>query len=55
MILLDTHALVWLALEPQKLSKEAKDAISNARKTSLLAFAGITLWEIGWLVENGTL
>ena len=53
MILLDTHALVWLALEPQKLSKKAKDAISNARKTSLLAVAGITLWEIAWLVEKG--
>jgi len=53
MILLDTHALVWLALEPQKLSKKAKDAISKARKTGLLAVAGITLWEIAWLVENG--
>lgn len=53
MILLDTHVLVWLALEPKKLSKKAKDAISNARKNSLLAVAGITLWEMAWLVESG--
>ena len=52
MILLDTHALLWLALEPEKLSKKARDAISHARKTSLLAVAGITLWEMAWLVEK---
>lgn len=52
MILLDTHVLVWLALEPQKLSSVAKAAILNARRNSLLAIAGISLWEIAWLVEN---
>jgi PIN domain nuclease of toxin-antitoxin system len=51
-ILLDTHVLVWLALEPQKLSADAKAAILNARRNSLLAIAGISLWEIAWLVEN---
>ncbi len=53
MILLDTHILVWLALEPQKLSSSAKAAILNARRNSLMAIASISLWEIAWLVENG--
>lgn len=52
MILLDTHILVWLALEPQKLSAAARTAILNARRNSLLAISGISLWEIAWLVEN---
>lgn len=52
MILLDTHVLIWLALEPEKLSKKAKDAIRAARREGGLAVAGITLWEIAWLAEN---
>jgi len=44
-ILLDTHVLVWLALEPEKLSAPAKAAILNARRTSLMAIASISLWE----------
>jgi PIN domain nuclease of toxin-antitoxin system len=53
MILLDTHVLIWLALEPAKLSKNAKNAIRTARLNGSLAVAGITLWEIAWLAENG--
>ena len=53
MILLDTHVLIWLALEPQKLSRKAKEAIRSARREGGLAVAGITLWEMAWLVENG--
>ena len=53
MILLDTHVLIWLALEPTKLSKNAKDAIRAARRTGHLAVAGITLWEVAWLAANG--
>jgi PIN domain nuclease of toxin-antitoxin system len=32
MILLDTHIVVWLAFEPGKLSKRAKEAIRAARR-----------------------
>jgi PIN domain nuclease of toxin-antitoxin system len=52
-ILLDTHVLVWLALQPNKLSKNAKEAIRAARLHSHLAVAAITLWELAWLAENG--
>jgi PIN domain nuclease of toxin-antitoxin system len=53
MILLDTHIVIWLAFEPDKLSKRAKDAIRSARIQGGLAIAGITLFELAWLAENG--
>jgi PIN domain nuclease of toxin-antitoxin system len=52
-IVLDTHVLVWLALQPNKLSKNAKEAIRAARLHSCWAVAAITLWELAWLAENG--
>jgi PIN domain nuclease of toxin-antitoxin system len=52
-ILLDTHVVVWLAVEPAKLSKSAKEAIRSARTQGGLAVAAITLLELAWLAENG--
>ena len=53
MILLDTHIAIWLAFEPDKLSKRAREAIRAARIEGGLAIAGITLHEMAWLAENG--
>ncbi|MGA3032839.1 MAG: type II toxin-antitoxin system VapC family toxin [Terracidiphilus sp.] len=53
MILLDTHVVVWLAFEPNKLSKRAEQAIRAARLGDGLAIATITLLELAWLAENG--
>ena len=53
MILLDTHIVVWLALEPNKLSKRAREAIRTARIEGGLAIAAITLLELAWLAEKG--
>jgi PIN domain nuclease of toxin-antitoxin system len=53
MILLDTHIVIWLAFEPDKLSKRAKEAIRAARLQGGLAIAGITLLELAWLAEKG--
>lgn len=55
MILLDTHALIWMANEPQKLSPKAREAIREASKDSGMAIAAITLWEVGWLATHGRL
>jgi PIN domain nuclease of toxin-antitoxin system len=52
-ILLDTHIAVWLAAEPNRLSKHAKEAIRAARIEGGLAIAAITLFELAWLAENG--
>lgn len=52
MILLDTHVLVWMASEPKQLSRRAREAIREARQTTGVAVASITLWELAWLAEN---
>jgi PIN domain nuclease of toxin-antitoxin system len=53
MILLDTHIVVWLAFEPDRLSKRAKEAVRAARLEGGLAIASITLFELAWLAEKG--
>ena len=53
MILLDTHVLIWMASDPQRLSKKAHNAIRSARQKTGVAIATITLWELAWLAENG--
>jgi PIN domain nuclease of toxin-antitoxin system len=52
MILLDTHALIWLAFEPAKLSKAAREAIRESTRTGGLGISAITLWEAAWLVTH---
>ena len=50
MILLDTHVVVWLDSEPERLSKNAKAVIDDARQNGDgLAVSGITLMEITML------
>ncbi len=47
MILLDTHIVAWLALEPDQLSKRARERIAAERLTSGgLAISDVTLWEL---------
>jgi PIN domain nuclease of toxin-antitoxin system len=53
MILLDTHVLLWMSVDPKKLSKKARAAILDSRANDGIAVAAITLWELAWLAENG--
>ncbi len=51
MILLDTHVVLWLAFEQQRLSKKARSAIDDARQNGEgLAISDITLLELATLV-----
>ena len=52
MILLDTHTLIWLAFEPPKLSRAAREAIHESARTGGLGISAITLWEAAWLVTH---
>jgi PIN domain nuclease of toxin-antitoxin system len=53
MILLDTHALLFLISTPERLSKPAARAIAQAEKRgSGVAIASITLWEIALLIDE---
>lgn len=50
MILLDTHVVAWLALDPSKISKKAKAIIEQTRQTGQgLAISDITLLEIAMI------
>lgn len=53
MILLDTHALLWALLHPNRLSRKAAAAIARAEAKDGLAIAAITLWEVAQLVDGG--
>jgi PIN domain nuclease of toxin-antitoxin system len=52
-IVLDTHAWLWLCLEPRRLSRGAAAAIRRAAKGGGLAIASITLWEVAMMVVRG--
>jgi PIN domain nuclease of toxin-antitoxin system len=52
-IYLDTHALIWLLSEPEKLSSNAAAAIEAAGQTqSKMYISAITIVEIVYLVEK---
>ena len=55
MILLDTHVLVGLVGQPEKLSKAAASAIRRARNSDGMAIADITVWELALLFSRGVL
>jgi PIN domain nuclease of toxin-antitoxin system len=53
LILLDTHVLAWLALEPKRLSRPAATAIRRAHASGGAGVASITLWELAQLFASG--
>lgn len=55
MILLDSHALVWVVLDPERLSRQAASAIRRARVSDGLAISAITVWELALLFARGVI
>lgn len=55
MILLDTCALVFDALAPERLSADALRAIEEGEENGSLTCCDISLWEIAMLVSRGRL
>jgi PIN domain nuclease of toxin-antitoxin system len=54
LILLDTHVVLWLVSEPERLSKNAKAAIDEARQNGKgLAVSCFTLIELATLYGKG--
>ena len=54
LILLDTHVVVWLAQDYQRVSSKAQAAIEEARKKDGgVAVSDITLFEIALLASRG--
>lgn len=55
MILLDTHALAWLTIEPERLSRRAASAIRRAANGGGVCISAISLWELALLTTRGRL
>jgi PIN domain nuclease of toxin-antitoxin system len=51
-ILLDTHVLVWAAIEPKRLSRAADAALRRAKVSDGLAIASVSLWETASLFSR---
>lgn len=52
MILLDTHALIWLVEADPKLGKKVRELANQALKDNELATSAITFWEVAMLVHR---
>ena len=55
MLLLDTCAIIFDALDPSRLSHKAATAINQADSRGTLACSDISLWELAMLVAKGRL
>jgi PIN domain nuclease of toxin-antitoxin system len=54
MMVVDTHALLWWALDPSKLSRRARDVLAEMEREGGFASA-ISIWEIGIKAKRGKL
>ena len=52
-VVCDTHALIYWALEPKRLSVKARREIERALARGDVACADISLWEIAMLSDRG--
>lgn len=52
MVTVDTHIIIWEALDPAKLSKKAKIEFDKANASDGLIFCDISLWEISMLMAK---
>jgi PIN domain nuclease of toxin-antitoxin system len=53
-IVLDTHALLWWALDPDQLSEPARDTLERMERQGGFA-SSISIWELGIKVKRGKL
>jgi len=53
-IVIDTHVLLWWALDPEKLSVEARCRVEEMERSGGFASA-ISIWELGIKVKRGKL
>ena len=53
MILMDTCAIIWDALEAGKLTDKARRVIDDADVNNALIISDISIWEISMLIHKG--
>ena len=55
LLLVDTHALIWMVEEVSQMGVRAAEALNRAGWESRILVSAITPWEIGLLVSKGRL
>lgn len=55
MILLDTHALIWLLLDEQQLGRQARQILAREWSDNEVGVSAITFWEVAMLHAKGRL
>lgn len=55
MIVLDTHAWIWWASNPERLSRRAKKAVDSAVEHKAIFISSISAWEVALLVAKNRL
>lgn len=53
MIIIDTHALVWLTSGEERLGRRARRLLDTALAADHLAVSAISFWEVAMLVSRG--
>ena len=53
MIVLDTHVLLWVTQQPEKIGKNCTDLIEHAWASQAVAVSAISFWEIAMLQAKG--
>ncbi len=53
MIILDTHVLLWLRLDNDRLGASARDAIGAAWRSDGVCVSAISFWEVAMLRAKG--
>ena len=55
MVTVDTHIIIWEALDPKKLSKNALQQFKKANESDGVIFCNVSLWEISMLISKNRL
>jgi PIN domain nuclease of toxin-antitoxin system len=53
MIVMDTCAIIWNALQPEMMSAKAAAAVKYANSTTGMYICDISFWEISMLIKKG--
>ena len=53
MILLDTHAMLWLRLGDRRLGQKARQQIDRAWQSDEVCVSGMSFWEVAMLRDKG--
>ena len=52
MVTVDTHIILWDALDPGKISQKGRQQFDQANESDGILFCDISLWEISMLISK---